>query len=86
MARKNQIYEKSKDSTNKNTSQSDDTTTDMSSLSNKVKTLENTRKLMHAITASGLTAKWINAHTVNNVGNAAATTTLRQNVKRKKKR
>ena len=24
-------------------------------------------KLMHAITASGLTTKWINAHTVSNV-------------------
>ena len=42
-------------------------------------------KLMHAITASGLTTKWINAHTVSNVENVAATTTLRQNVKRKKK-
>ena len=41
---------------------------------------------MHATTAPGLTKKWINAHTVNNVENAAATTTLRQNIKRKKKR
>ena len=38
---------------------------------------------MHETTASGLTTKWINAHTVNNVENAAATTTLRWNVKRK---
>ena len=35
---------KSKNSTNENTSQSDNTTTDMSSLSNTVKTLENIRK------------------------------------------
>ena len=40
---------------------------------------------MYAITASGLTTKWINAHTVSNVDNVAATTTLRQNVKRKNK-
>ena len=39
---------------------------------------------MHAITASGLTTKWINDYTVSNVENVAATTTLRQNVKRKK--
>ena len=41
---------------------------------------------MHAITASGLTTKWINAHTVSNVENVAATTTLQQNVKIKNKR
>ena len=40
---------------------------------------------MHATTASGLTTKWINAHTVNNVENAAATTTLQQHLKREKK-
>ena len=44
MARKSQIYDRIKNSTNENTSQSDDTTTDMSSFSNTVKTLENTRK------------------------------------------
>ena len=43
-------------------------------------------KLMHTITASGLTTKWINAHTVNNVENVAAATTLQHNVKRKNKR
>ena len=41
---------------------------------------------MHATTALGLTAKWINVHTVTNVENAAAITTLRQNVKGKNKR
>ena len=41
---------------------------------------------MHATTASGLTTKWINAHTVNNVENVAAATTLQHNVKRKNKR
>ena len=39
---------------------------------------------MHEITASGLTTKWINAYTVSNVENVAATTTLRQNVRRKR--
>ena len=49
------------------------------------KTHREREKLRHAITASALTTKWINAHMVSNVENVAATTTLRQNVKRKKK-
>ena len=43
---------KSKNSTNENTSQSDDTTTDMSSFPNKAKTLENIRKELKEIQAT----------------------------------